>query len=194
MADKTAATCADTVMETFDRTRRLLQEWVEKYVAAYIKHQLKALPADAETDEAAVAAEAKAHELNIFGDPTKVAFARVEAGGGDHCNGPKLGVRLCGEKGKSAEKMKEYYGDEWDALTEHEQKWKSVMIEFGCQHHYRCIGWGGGDKTVRTRLVELLKEDIDKVKAANIVFVDGTQDESIRSILLFFGNTTGKKH
>ena len=103
LTDKTAATCADTVMETFDRTRRLLQEWVEKYVAAYTKHHLKALPADAETDEAAVAAEAKAHELNIFGDPTKVAFARVEAGGGDHCNGAKLGVRLCGEKGKSAE-------------------------------------------------------------------------------------------
>ena len=49
LTDKTAATCADTVMETFDRTRELLQEWVEKYVSAYIKHQLKSLPADAET-------------------------------------------------------------------------------------------------------------------------------------------------
>jgi hypothetical protein len=114
LTDKTAVTCANTVMDTFDRTRELLQEWVDNYVSAYIKHQLKALPVDAETDEAAVAAKAKAQALNIFGDPTKVTFARVEAGGGDHCNGAKLGVHLCGEKGKSVEKMKEYYGDEWD--------------------------------------------------------------------------------
>lgn len=44
------------------------------------------------------------------------------------------------------------------------RKWKSIMIEFGCQHHYRCIGWGGGDKVVCGHLKDLLKDKVEEVR------------------------------
>jgi len=138
---------------------------------------------------------AKAKALMIFGDSDQIAFARVEAGGSDHCNGAKKAVRLCAEKGKSEEQMKKCYGEEeWAALGELQRKWKSIMIEFGCQHHYRCIGWAGGDKLVCGHLKDLLKDDVEKVREQGVMCVDGTADASIRSILLFFGNTWNKNH
>ena len=129
--------------------------------------------------------------VDQFGDWNQVREQRVASGSSDHCNGAQAALRGFKNKVKAENKLEQMYGKKvWAGMSDEEKSRVLRLSLYGCQHHLRNICFNRGHKAVEAHIRSLLKDDLDKCRAAGVSCVDGKIDMCIRSVFKFFGNTT----
>ena len=191
LASKTAVSCKDACLAAVASCAEGVSECALMLDAAVDKQVFPQM-----FDEGDWAALDRFGELGVsagaalFGDARQVDLARVESSLQDHCNTAQSAAAEVARAAKSVAAMEKYYGaGAWAGFGAAEKAEKQSLHIGGCHMHGRNIGFNAGQKAVQAIIAPLVATGVAAAKAGGI-YIDGTAESSLRSLMKFTSNTT----